>query len=106
MPADALWAFAMAFNVYLSFFHSYTTAQLHKLEPIYVVGCYGIPFVPAFVFLFVNSAARGKVYGSGMVSILYCNEGLDAKQNHRFGAGLTLNGRFSALLLCMAQYGL
>lgn len=68
MPADALWTFAMACNVYLTFFHSYDTSQLRRLEIKYLLGCYGIPFVTAFVFLFIRSASRGKVYGSALVS--------------------------------------
>jgi hypothetical protein len=69
MPADALWTFAMACNVYLTFFHTYNADQLRRLEWKYVVGCYGLPFIPAFVYFFIHTPARGRVYGS---AILWC----------------------------------
>ncbi|KIW62355.1 hypothetical protein PV04_10536 [Phialophora macrospora] len=69
LPADALWTFAMACNVYLSFFRQYDGSQLRDLEWRYLGACYGIPFLPAFVFLFVNSGGRGKVYGD---AVLWC----------------------------------
>ncbi|KAL3445488.1 hypothetical protein BJX65DRAFT_281288 [Aspergillus insuetus] len=69
MPADALWTFAMAFNVYLTFFHKYSSEQLRRLEWKYVTLCYGLPFIPAFIYFFVRSQSRGKVYGS---AILWC----------------------------------
>ncbi|CAG7944112.1 unnamed protein product [Penicillium salamii] len=69
MPADALWTFAMACNVYLTFFHKYDSEQLRKLEWKYVLCCYGIPFIPAFAFFFIQTQARGRIYGS---AILWC----------------------------------
>ncbi|KAL2845777.1 hypothetical protein BJX68DRAFT_241554 [Aspergillus pseudodeflectus] len=69
MPADALWTFAMAFNVYLTFFRKYSSEQLRRLEWKYVTLCYGLPFIPAFIYFFVRSQSRGKVYGS---AILWC----------------------------------
>ncbi|KAL4927795.1 putative cAMP receptor-like protein [Aspergillus undulatus] len=69
MPADALWTFAMAFNVYLTFFRKYNSEQLRRLEWKYVVLCYGLPFIPAFTYFFIHTPSRGKVYGS---AILWC----------------------------------
>ncbi|KAJ5901138.1 hypothetical protein N7504_007131 [Penicillium tannophilum] len=69
MPADALWTLAMACNVYLTFFHKYNSEQLRRLEWKYVLCCYGLPFIPAFVYFFINTQARGRVYGS---AILWC----------------------------------
>ncbi|KAJ9207912.1 hypothetical protein DTO164E3_198 [Paecilomyces variotii] len=69
MPADALWAFAMALNVYLTFFHKFDSSQLRKLEWKYFVACYGIPFVPAFIYCFVDTPAKGKIYGE---AVLWC----------------------------------
>ncbi|KAL5336334.1 hypothetical protein BJX70DRAFT_373017 [Aspergillus crustosus] len=69
MPADALWTFAMAFNVYLTFFRKYNSEQLRRLEWKYVALCYGLPFIPAFGYFFIRSLSRGKVYGS---AILWC----------------------------------
>lgn len=70
MPADALWTFAMACNVYLTFFHKYNSDQLRRLEWKYVVGCYGLPFIPAFLYFFIRTPARGRVYGSAFVRLL------------------------------------
>ncbi|OQU98190.1 hypothetical protein CLAIMM_04011 isoform 1 [Cladophialophora immunda] len=69
LPADALWTFAMACNVYLSFFRQYDASQLRSLEWRYLGACYGVPFIPAFVFLFVSSGDKGKVYGD---AVLWC----------------------------------
>ncbi|OJJ08068.1 hypothetical protein ASPVEDRAFT_142955 [Aspergillus versicolor CBS 583.65] len=69
MPADALWTFAMAFNVYLTFFRKYNSDQLRRLEWKYIVLCYGLPFIPAFTYFFIRSPSRGKIYGS---AILWC----------------------------------
>lgn len=67
MPADALWTFAMAFNVYLTFFRKYNSEQLRRLEWKYIVLCYGLPFIPAFTYFFIRSPSRGKIYGSAIV---------------------------------------
>ncbi|RHZ60762.1 hypothetical protein CDV55_102649 [Aspergillus turcosus] len=69
LPADSLWALAMACNVYLAFFKHYDTRRLGMLEWKYVLFCYGVPFIPAFVYLFIRSESRGKVYGD---SVLWC----------------------------------
>ena len=69
MPADALWTFAMACNVYLSFFKSYDTSALRRLELKYLIVCYGLPFIPAFIYLFIHAIGRGKIYGSALVSL-------------------------------------
>lgn len=66
-PADALWTLAMACNVYLTFFRQYDAAKLQTLEPYYWVICYGLSFIPAFTYLFVRTASRGKVYGDAGV---------------------------------------
>lgn len=70
MPADALWTFAMAFNVYLTFFRKYNSDQLRRLEWKYIVLCYGLPFIPAFTYFFIRSPSRGKIYGSAIVCSL------------------------------------
>ncbi|KAL9113371.1 MAG: hypothetical protein Q9227_002412 [Pyrenula ochraceoflavens] len=64
MPADALWMFAMACNVYLTFFHHYDAHQLRSLEWRYFLFSYGLPLVPAFIYLFIHTTERGKIYGS------------------------------------------
>ncbi|KAL1962929.1 hypothetical protein VTN77DRAFT_9025 [Rasamsonia byssochlamydoides] len=67
MPADALWTFAMAFNVYLTFFHKYDASQLRRLEWKYVLLCYGLPFIPSFAYFFVKNEAKGPIYGSAVI---------------------------------------
>ena len=67
MPADALWTFCMACNVYLTFFRQYDVHQLRLLEWRYILFCYGTPFIPAFVYCFVKSASHIKIYGSAVV---------------------------------------
>ena len=69
MPADALWTLAMACNVYLTFFRKYDAQQLRALEWKYLIFCYGLPCIPAFAYFFVQSPARGKVYGSATVRL-------------------------------------
>ena len=58
----------MAFNVYLIFFHKYTVEQLRAMDWKYLLGCYGASFIPAFVYIFVDTKSRGKVYGPAVVS--------------------------------------
>lgn len=55
MPADAFWTLAMAVNVYLTFYHKFDAEGLRKMEVPYLLICYGIPFVPAFTYLWVRS---------------------------------------------------
>lgn len=62
MPADALWTLAMAINVYLTFYHRYDAERLKKLELWYIFCCYGIPFLPAVVGIFVATADQGRMY--------------------------------------------
>ncbi|KAL1984003.1 hypothetical protein VTN96DRAFT_9688 [Rasamsonia emersonii] len=69
MPADALWTFAMAFNVYLTFFYKYDASRLRRLEWKYVLLCYGLPFIPSFVYFFVKNETNGPIYGS---AVLWC----------------------------------
>lgn len=68
MQGDAYWALAMAINVYLTFYHKYDARALRKIEIIYFICCYGIPFIPGFTFLFVRNHA-GRPYGN---AVLWC----------------------------------
>ncbi|KAJ5918149.1 hypothetical protein N7454_010524 [Penicillium verhagenii] len=63
MPADALWTLAMACNVYLTFRHRYSSSQLRSLEWKYLVGCYGIPFIPSIIYAFLRTESKGRIYG-------------------------------------------
>ncbi|KAK2758066.1 hypothetical protein FQN54_004473 [Arachnomyces sp. PD_36] len=69
MPADALWIFFMACNVYLTIFYKYDASNLKALEWKQIILAYGLPFVPAFVLLFIKTESRSNVYGS---AILWC----------------------------------
>jgi hypothetical protein len=42
--------------------------MLRGLEWRYFLFSYGTPFIPAFVFLFIETSTKGKVYGSAFVS--------------------------------------
>lgn len=70
MPADALWTFAMACNVWLSFFRNYDAATFRRLEYRYIIACYGIPFIPALTYLFIRTEDREKIFGSAVVGDL------------------------------------
>ncbi|KAI1205945.1 family A G protein-coupled receptor-like protein [Annulohypoxylon truncatum] len=69
LPADALWTLAMAFNVYLTFYHKFDAARLRKMEIYYLLLCYGIPFIPALAYVFVKSERSGRMYGN---ATLWC----------------------------------
>ncbi|KAI1371533.1 family A G protein-coupled receptor-like protein [Hypoxylon crocopeplum] len=69
LPADAFWTLAMAFNVYLTFYHKFDAARLRKMEIWYLLFCYGIPFVPALTYIFVRTESAGRIYGN---ATLWC----------------------------------
>lgn len=69
MPADALWTLAMACNVYLTFRHRYSSSQLRGLEWKWLLACYGIPFIPAIIYAFLRTEAKGRIYGPATVSL-------------------------------------
>ncbi|EXU95023.1 7 transmembrane receptor domain protein [Metarhizium robertsii] len=64
MPADAFWTLAMAINVHLTFYFKFDAERLRRMEIPYLIGCYGIPLVPAFVFLFIKNHHGAHVYGN------------------------------------------
>ncbi|OTA94354.1 hypothetical protein M434DRAFT_71464 [Hypoxylon sp. CO27-5] len=69
LPADAFWTLAMAFNVYLTFYHKFDAARLRSMEIYYLLLCYGIPFVPAIAYVFVKTETAGRMYGN---ATLWC----------------------------------
>ena len=69
MPADALWTLAMAINVYLTFYYKFDAKRLRKMEIPYLCICYGVPFIPAFIYIFVRSSHGARVYGN---ALLWC----------------------------------
>ena len=74
MPADALWTFCMALTVYITFSSRQINIQIRNLEKVYLVFCYGLPSIPAFVYLMEDAAARKTIYGNATVSNSECNE--------------------------------
>ncbi|KAM0438949.1 hypothetical protein ACHAPT_001710 [Fusarium lateritium] len=69
MPADAFWTLSMAINVYLTFYFKFDARRLRKMEIPYLIGCYGIPFIPAFVYIFIKNKQGERMYGD---ATLWC----------------------------------
>ncbi|KPM43535.1 hypothetical protein AK830_g2989 [Neonectria ditissima] len=69
MPADAFWTLTMAINVYLTFYFKFDARRLRRMEIPYLVCCYGIPFVPAFVYIFIKNDNGERMYGD---ATLWC----------------------------------
>ncbi|KAL2211883.1 G-protein coupled receptor [Sarocladium strictum] len=69
MPADAFWILAMAINVYLTFYFKFDSRRLRKMEIPYFITCYGIPMIPAIVYLFLENKDGQRVYGN---ATLWC----------------------------------
>lgn len=67
MPADAFWTLAMAFNVYLTFYHKYDARKLRRMEVPYLLCCYGIPFIPAIVYIFLKNKDGYRAYGNATI---------------------------------------
>ncbi|KAJ5176164.1 uncharacterized protein N7482_002041 [Penicillium canariense] len=65
--ADAFWSLCMALNIYLTCFRRYDMTMLRKLEWRYFLFSYGAPFISAFIYLFIETSAKGKVYGSAFI---------------------------------------
>lgn len=59
----------MALNVYLTFYRSFNAEDLRRLEKWYALLCYGVPFIPAIVFVFVQNSKKGHMYGN---ATLWC----------------------------------
>ena len=68
LGVDALWALAMALNVYLALFRGWTAQRMQAQEWKYFVGAYGLSFIPALTYLFLKNESRGRVYGPALVS--------------------------------------
>ncbi|OAQ83478.1 G-protein coupled receptor [Purpureocillium lilacinum] len=68
MAADAGWILAMAINVYLTLYRKYDSKRLRRMELTYLLACYGIPFIPAFVLVFIKRNGV-RVYGD---AVLWC----------------------------------
>lgn len=57
----------MSVNVYLALFRGWTAKRMRAQEWKYFIGCYGVSFIPALVYLFINTHGRGRVYGPALV---------------------------------------
>ena len=68
LGVDALWALAMALNVYLALFRGWTAQRMQAQEWKYFIGAYGLSFIPALTYLFLKNESRGRVYGPALVS--------------------------------------
>lgn len=76
--------------MWLTVFRRYSHSRLQKLEWTYVAACYGLPGILAIVFLFISTEARGRLYGSLVVSDAIDNQNsqlVDVFFFFRFGAG-------------------
>lgn len=69
LPADTFWTLAMAVNVYLTFYHKFDAAKLRRMELPYLITCYGVPFIVALTYVFIDDPRRGKMYGD---ATLWC----------------------------------
>lgn len=69
MQSDPMWSFAMAFNVYLVFFHSANPTTFRRHLWVYCLACFGLPMIPAIVCLYIQNADKGPVYGD---ATLWC----------------------------------
>jgi hypothetical protein len=67
LGVDAYWALSMAINVYLAFFRGWTVERLRGLDVWYLLACYGLSFVPALVFIFIETQERGRIYGEAII---------------------------------------
>ncbi|KAB8069034.1 slime mold cyclic AMP receptor-domain-containing protein [Aspergillus leporis] len=67
IPADPLWAFCMALNIYLTFYQGYSAKDLKKLEKWYFLLCYGLPLPLAITLLLIETEERGKIYGPALI---------------------------------------
>ncbi|PNY26826.1 Cyclic AMP receptor 2 [Tolypocladium capitatum] len=68
MFADTGFMLAMAINVYLTFYRKFDAKRLRQIEPVYLLACYGVPFIPALLFLFIKHNGE-RVYGD---ATLWC----------------------------------
>lgn len=105
----------MSLNVYLTFFHRYSGNQLYALERYYIAINYGVPFVPAVIYLLIEGNDRGPMYGDATVSYslpdLYSSRSKDVTFTHSSnsftssGAGSQSDGTSFVLPLSTALSG-
>lgn len=57
----------MAVNVYLTFYCKYDAQKLRKMEIPYLLCCYGLPFIVALTFIFIETTEKGRMYGNATI---------------------------------------
>ena len=62
----------MALNVYLTVFRKYSSHRLQQLEIPYIIICYGVPLIPATVFLFISKQEDGSTLPLYGPATLWC----------------------------------
>jgi hypothetical protein len=94
--ADVLWTFAMSLDTYLVVFHHFDAHSLQKLEIKYIGVISALTGIPAIVFLFIRTPARGPIYGGETVSLTCASSTFHmasfANQSDRFGVLYPLVG--------------
>ncbi|KAH6619399.1 hypothetical protein B0J18DRAFT_467554 [Chaetomium sp. MPI-SDFR-AT-0129] len=68
MQSDPWWSFAMAVNVYMVFFMSFSPSAFRKHLWVYCLICYGIPAIPAFICVLYKPNGQ-PIYGD---ATLWC----------------------------------
>jgi slime mold cyclic AMP receptor len=68
MPADCLWMFCMAINVFLTF-QTTVHVNLRKMEKWYFLLCFGLPGIPALTYLILDTTKGTDFYGNAIVSL-------------------------------------
>jgi hypothetical protein len=68
MPADSLWMFCMAVNVFLTFQTSKIHVNLRSMEKWYFLLCFGLPGIPALTYLILDTTRGTYFYGDAIVS--------------------------------------
>lgn len=94
----------MAYDVFLIVFYRYDAEDLRRLEVKFIVIITTLVFVPALVFLFVQTPEKGPMYGSETVS-LFLSSCCTETNVSRFGARYPRNGCFSGLFSITDQSG-
>jgi hypothetical protein len=67
MPADGLWAFCMAVNVFLTFHTTKIDLDIRRFEKWYFALCFGVSAVPALTYLLLDVFAGTDFYGDAVV---------------------------------------
>ena len=67
MPADGLWAFCMAVNVFLTFHTTKIDLAIRRFEKWYFFLCFGVSAIPALTYLLLDVFGGTDFYGDAVV---------------------------------------